>query len=123
MDALRADPNNDVDELGRPVMLAEAIIYDRCLGTVSAAAVIESLAARFVSVTRQALNKAVVMVKADVKRLFWYEPADVDGYLKTNLKVDERPSCTKKARAQEDPNEEARYACFLISASDLIFAA
>jgi len=33
------DPNNDVDELGRPVMLAEAIIYDRCLGTVSAAAV------------------------------------------------------------------------------------
>ena len=92
VDALRADPNNDVAELGRPIMLAEAIIYDRCLGTVSAAAVIESLGgwqgdnAGFVSVTRQALNKAVVKAKADVKRVSWYEPADVDGYLKSDLK-------------------------------------
>ena len=26
------------------------------------------------------------MVKADVKRVSWYEPAGVDGYLKTGLK-------------------------------------
>ena len=71
-------------------MLAEAIIYYRCLGAVSAAAVTESLGgwqgdnAGFVSVTRQALNKAVVKAKADVNRVSWYEAAD--GYLKTNLK-------------------------------------
>ena len=42
-DDLRANAINvsDVNALGRPVMLAEAIIFDRCLGTTPAAAVVE----------------------------------------------------------------------------------
>jgi len=43
--ALRANTLNveDVKALGRPVMLAEAIIFDRFHGTIQAAAVIEGL--------------------------------------------------------------------------------
>ena len=41
--ALMADSDNGVDALGWPVMLAEAIVFDRCLGSMPAAAVIERL--------------------------------------------------------------------------------
>ena len=63
MDALVAKLSGIVTVIGRLVMLAEAIILDRCLGTTPAATVIESLGGW------QGRPQAIPSLKARIRRI------------------------------------------------------